>query len=233
MESARRCHSVPLLCGDSMDFKTRKIPVDPIDLKIYRLLENPKFLGWFGSSKVTDRNGLPMVMYHGTSADITEFDLSRAGRNFDGKWNWGLFFTNNNIHKSTETKMPGGGHKVLHDVASATYFAKVASEGRVSADNGGVSFSGVNIVPAYISLQNPYIVSGTGRDTVVEYFDKRSEQLRYAVEEGGHDGLIIRDFVQMIGEEPETLVVAMRPGQIKSAIGNCGSYNAETPRIDA
>lgn len=217
--------------GDMMDFKTRSLRVSPIELKITRLLDNPRFIRWFAASKVTDRDGLPMVMYHGTNADIASFDLSKAGKNFEGKWNWGLFFTNSNIHKATETKMPGGGCKVLHDVASATYFAKVASEGKIAADHGGVSFSGINIIPAYISLQNPFMVSGTGNDTVIEYFDKRSEHLKEAIEQGGHDGLMIRDFVQMIGEEPETLVVAMHPVQIKSAIGNCGDYDAKSERI--
>ena len=35
------------------------------------------FKKWFGDSKVVDENGNPLVMYHGTTADFTEFDTSK------------------------------------------------------------------------------------------------------------------------------------------------------------
>ena len=35
--------------------------------------ESPEFKKWFGSSKVVDKQGKPLVMYHGTKADFTEF----------------------------------------------------------------------------------------------------------------------------------------------------------------
>ena len=35
--------------------------------------ESPEFKKWFGNSKVVDKQGKPLVMYHGTKADFTEF----------------------------------------------------------------------------------------------------------------------------------------------------------------
>ena len=35
------------------------------------------FKKWFGNSKVVDENGNPLVMYHGTTADFTEFDTTK------------------------------------------------------------------------------------------------------------------------------------------------------------
>lgn len=39
---------------------------------------NDDFWGWFGNSKVVDKNGNPLVVYHGTN---TKFDSFRTGEN--------------------------------------------------------------------------------------------------------------------------------------------------------
>lgn len=36
--------------------------------------ETPEFKAWFGESKVVDEQGKPLVVYHGTSADVQAFD---------------------------------------------------------------------------------------------------------------------------------------------------------------
>ena len=41
--------------------------------------ETKAFRDWFGDSKVVDANGKPLVVYHGTDADITEFKVSERG----------------------------------------------------------------------------------------------------------------------------------------------------------
>lgn len=42
------------------------------------LTETPEFRAWFGDSKVVNSDGLPMVVYHGTGADIAAFDPARS-----------------------------------------------------------------------------------------------------------------------------------------------------------
>ena len=42
------------------------------------IMENPKFRKWFGDSKVTDENGKPLVVYHGTHSDINIFKRTRG-----------------------------------------------------------------------------------------------------------------------------------------------------------
>ena len=37
------------------------------------------FRAWFGDSKVVDAEGQPLVVYHGTAADVAEFSASRLG----------------------------------------------------------------------------------------------------------------------------------------------------------
>lgn len=50
--------------------------------------DGPAFKEWFGDSKVVDKNGNPLVVYHGTSAEFDTFDASRGE-----DWRGGLFFT--------------------------------------------------------------------------------------------------------------------------------------------
>lgn len=50
------------------------------------ITDTPAFRAWFGDSKVVDENGQPMVVYHGTRSDFSQFDVSRAGSSTDGGW---------------------------------------------------------------------------------------------------------------------------------------------------
>lgn len=81
---------------------------------------------------------------------------------------------------------------------------------------GAAEMYGANIIPAFVSLRNPY--EATVRQD-------RAEALMRAAD-GGHDGLIVRDTDGSIS----TLSV-FRPEQIKSATGNRGTFDAADPNI--
>ncbi|MEI7510509.1 MAG: hypothetical protein WCJ62_13720, partial [Flavobacterium sp.] len=70
--------------------------------KQYKLVRSEAFLNWFGdwindpdnASKVVDENGEPLVVYHGTNNNFTEFNLERVGSNVDyGMWGSGFYFS--------------------------------------------------------------------------------------------------------------------------------------------
>lgn len=53
--------------------------------------QTPEFRRWFGHSRVVDRQGRPLVMYHGTTSDIPAFDRQQIRLNdidapFNGFW---------------------------------------------------------------------------------------------------------------------------------------------------
>jgi hypothetical protein len=50
--------------------------------------ETPEFKRWFGNSKVVDTEGKPLVVYHGSRADIGEFVPSRGG-----EYGSGIYFS--------------------------------------------------------------------------------------------------------------------------------------------
>jgi hypothetical protein len=132
-------------------------------------------------SKVVDPDtGEPLVVYHGTKADFTQFVPSRGG-----EYGSGIYLT------------PDEGA------------AWMAAE-RVQGDGAP------HIMPVYVALKNPY--TATDRDTVRSMGVKK-------LKENGYDGIIAT------GPTGERQYVAFDPEQIKSAIGNRGTFDPNSPDI--
>lgn len=162
--------------------------------------ETPEFKKWFGDSKVVDAEGKPLVVYHGTGADVSKF-------------NGPTFFTTDKKYASARSEYKGGAP---------------------------------NVVPAYLSLANPMEV-----DIPVGKFSVPREEMAL-IERAiarGHDGLIINatpktahkllgflgfsvKAVDMEGNQ-QRYFVAFSPTQIKSAIGNRGTFDPNNPDIRA
>ena len=53
----------------------------PVNRKFVEQTETTQFKRWFGKSKVVDRDGEPLVVYHATDADFTVFDRDKLGKN--------------------------------------------------------------------------------------------------------------------------------------------------------
>lgn len=144
------------------------------------LTDTPAFRKWFGDSKVVDNAGKPLVVYHGTTADdIAVFQPSQ-----DGTFGPGIYFT----------REPG----------VASFWA-----GDREQDMPGESEFGGNVMPVYLSIQNPASEDDFGR------LGSRKE-----LEAAGFDGI-------MAGDE----IVAFRPNQVKSAAGNAGTFDSSNPDI--
>jgi hypothetical protein len=92
------------------------------------------FKRWFGDSKVVDANGEPLVVYHGTGADIEAFDLGQAGKTSDsGFMGKGFYFSDSPRTASAYTLM-----------------------GRNPLGNA-------NVIPAYLALKNPFMWGEKGQ----------------------------------------------------------------------
>lgn len=176
-------------------------------------LNNPLFKKWFGNSKIVDKHGIPMVVYHGTASAFEEFEVASIGKVF-GVDKHGFFFTNN-----TAEEMASG-------------YAKHASQNYV---NGERIYSGANVVPVFIKIERPYTFAefmyayewGDATDeninklldgrSIVGWFDGHNDVLTQNAIDGGYDGIFLYDPDTDIGEGvPENIVVAFKPEQIKS-----------------
>lgn len=182
------------------------------------LMRDPNFLKWFEGSKLVDEYGEPQRLYHGTDRDFQSFD-DAANRRADA--GMGADFT--------DTGWFGKGH----------YLTPSANAGSGYAGKQ----TGANVMPVYAALKNPFIVRGLGGRDMDRYLSAAgadftpaqlsrgyrlpSEQTAW-LRAQGYDGVHAFDPSDP-GAPPE--IVVFEPTQIKSAIGNRGTYDPNDPDI--
>lgn len=173
--------------------------------------QTENFRRWFGDSKVVDADGKPLVLYHGTRANFNVFG------NIGGRF----------------------GMSAGYYFASSTQRASVYADGLANAIENWDPKSkftkeveiGANVMPVYLSIKNPLVI--TNKDgpfsSPEDAFDLNGGALVKAAKDLGHDGVIYR---REKGDGfDEIAAVAFRPEQIKSAIGNNGTFDPADPDI--
>ena len=63
-------------------------------------IENPGFAAWFGNSKVVDKEGNPLPMYHGTNSEFTAFSRDYFSHGSDAYLGVGFNFTSSKYEAS-------------------------------------------------------------------------------------------------------------------------------------
>jgi hypothetical protein len=170
------------------------------------------FLNWFGGSKVVDENGKPLVVYHGTLANITTFKMSP-----EGALGAGIYLT-----------------------PRADFASTYADTSNLSRPDASIDEqSGQNVLPLYASIKTPLVLEGKG-DPMVKALVKlgmntaKAESLvEKAYEENGYVGKQVMtrakaqgyDGIMQYRDGELMEVVAFSPNQVKSAIGNNGEYS--------
>lgn len=163
--------------------------------------QTPEFEKWFGDSKVVDENGEPLVVYHGTDSGFDVFNRSMSGKNSDVKE--GFFF---------------------------------------SSDIGIAATYGVERVPTYLKMDNPYVLDAEGRDwwsaerTFKDgiRYERDTNEIAQDAFNAGHDGVIVRNVIDSADDDvlhESDIYVVFDPTQIKSAIGNKGTFDPNDPSI--
>lgn len=179
------------------------------------------FKDWFGdwendpdnSSKVVDKNGEPMVVYHGTTNDETEQEWNEKLKSYDtthkqftifrrntnGESNYGMFF-NSDMDNA-----------FAYGYYTYSVYLNIKNPLEIDCDN---------------SSYNEIKYNGEIRDTY--------EWAKWA-EKNGYDGVIFRnirdgvDFNSM--NEPTNDYVTFASNQIKSATDNVGTFDQNNPDI--
>ena len=166
--------------------------------------ETPEFKNWFGNSKVVDADGKPLVMYHGTQK--TGFDIFHEGSHFGTKEQVNaLLYDKGRVRKQLLSR-PG---------ESGEFYRRNIESGQ--SREFGVDDS---IYPVYLSIKNPKRVIDAGDTTGWMQEIKRAKA-------EGHDGLVYANNVEAVGDS----YVAFKPEQIKSALGNKGTFDPSNPDI--
>lgn len=97
-------------------------------------------------------------------------------------------------------------------------------------ENSSALEEGANIVPVYLSIKNPLVI------TPIEYLNGKTETGKdigdqEAIEGEGYDGIRIISNTKYGPEWSADTWIAFEPNQIKSATGNRGTFDANNPDI--
>lgn len=189
------------------------MPADDLPLASRNQTSTPAFKAWFGDSKVVDAKGRPLVVYHGTEDNFDAFDAKLLGMNTEHRTADAGFFS------SADPEIAQSFAGETWDLT--TWPRKIAYK------------KGANVMPLYLSIKNPVEISA---EEFVNRFVRGGEDFRKFVRRKGRDGAVIRGNVEFserlgAGEYAADTWVALKPGQLKSAIGNSGAFDPNEPSV--
>lgn len=197
--------------GNNGDFNSNSGDITENDVPRYRKPNTPEFKNWYGHSRV------PKVVYHFTGADFDEFDTTRS--------DLGSHFGN---------------------LAQASFRADLLT---------GRPGDTPNIMPVWLSIQNPLRLKDTGSfhaDAIAkqlvskgiidrDYAKRMVKEIEadwkkkkhydaevvQAIKKAGYDGVVYKN--QHEGDGDSWII--FDPNQAKSAIGNNGSFDSNSPKV--
>jgi diguanylate cyclase (GGDEF)-like protein len=212
------------------------------------------FWRWFGDSKVVDADGRPMVVYHGTSADFSAFDMnfmySGEGASQSGS---GFYFTSEKDSASGYAGVAGDNGRVMPvylainkplpiDFSNGEVFGAdivfskaqvkkiilAAPKIRSKEDSPLLNFGDIEF-EGFATVLNQAINSYAGGNNIAalrnDFFQRPEDWLKALKSATGFDSAI------SVTREGEMHFVAWSPTQIKSATGNSGEFSPENPDI--
>jgi hypothetical protein len=205
--------------------------------------DSQAFRDWFGDSKIVDDEGKPLVMYHGTqSGGFNEFRDDKMGVNL--RHGPGFYFTDSPVVAGGGTVQTADGPAELRGYAeperggSASVMPVYLSVQNPMLVDDPAAVRGMleRVLPA----DNPRVANLNDPDSF-ENKTLASAPARYlrsalgsveatneAIRAAGYDGIV---YSSRMGEETSRNVVVFRSEQVKSAIGNAGTYRRDSKNI--
>jgi len=229
----------------------QQIPTEKVQLR------KPEFKKWFGESQVKDENNIPKVVYHGTGGDFSSFssDFMYAGEGASQSGS-GFYFTDNPESASNYAALAA--QKGLPGNVMPVYLS-IKNPLKIDFRTGEVSGADITLtrqqvkkiimsVPDIKGPDSPLMNFGdieyegfanVLRDAIDAYAgsnnlaalrndffgDNHDLWLRSLAAATGHDGAV------SITDNGDHHWVAWFPEQIKSAVGNVGTFDVTNPNI--
>ncbi len=191
-------------------------PAEAVMLSRPAQTETQAFRRWFGASKIVDDDGRPRVMYHGTAQDIEAFVPKQAGA---------IFVTDEPIF--------------------AQAYADTSAKWMESRGQEGAT----NIVPLYVKAERPFdyedaqqvaavkaklddagnwqtleLIDGGGLAEPDNWHLIETDPMQEAIKALGHDGFFV-------SEGGFKNLAVYKPEQLKSAVGNGGTFDPTNPDL--
>jgi hypothetical protein len=121
------------------------------------------FQAFYGNSVFKDEAGNPQVLYHGTTADVSEFDLNHPGRKDTGWLGTGVYLTDNST---------------LAEMYADQKARKVAPAGQ-------------NVMTLYARLENPYRATMEDKARIKAGGKEAADAFTQQLKDQGYDGVIL------------------------------------------
>ena len=207
--------------------------------------ETNEFKAWFGDSKVVDADGKPKIVYHGTDASFDEFDNSVSVKNAAhvGK---AFYFTDDAGIANDFSNESGGNVKPVYlsvsrpfnfdsevstDEAKAWAIAAREIDGKAKPSR---------IIANLDKLQDYNDRPNTGHDLWKAVASETTRDHANAVaQKMGYDGIVHRSSdvggsVADVDTKAQwgNVYIVFKPNQIKSAIGNKGTFDPKSPKLN-
>jgi hypothetical protein len=209
-------------------------PSDLAALTVRTQTETPEFKNFFGDSKVVGADGQPLVVYHGT--DATDI------KNFKHQSTQASFFTDSAQVADGYAMDRSQGYFVGSGPLREGPFPtrREALDFKNSEGGGKVVKAGEAVsYPVYLSIKNPLIVDAKGKGwNQIKYPGISSDDSGYWYISRDirqkHDGIILKNVQDNTGASEGVIsntYIAFKPNQIKSAIGNEGTFDPANPVI--
>lgn len=190
------------------------------------------FQRWFGDSKVTDAQGHPEIVYHGTARDdFSQFDT--FGSNY-GLMGQGAYFTENaGVASEYTSKGARGLEQRGQESAPTVYPVYLSLQSPIDMDapadvdawqRAFDEYLDPSVLPDNPTNEQVYReVEDSVRDEGVPSYEG-AEIMQGGLQEMGHDGLTHMGGGRVDSDGPRhRVLVAFEPEQIKSATGNRGT----------
>lgn len=134
--------------------------------------ESASFKKWFGNSKVIDADGEPLVVYHGTTHNIEEFDPAKA--NPESDWGAGIYFSNSaedaseNYTSEDDPDLSNKIEQLAEEINNETIGGREDWEQLRAEAKERLLGGAPNVAPVYLSMQNPAVLGGE-KETVFDF----------------------------------------------------------------
>lgn len=183
-----------------------------------------KFHDWFGDSEAVDKEGRPLVFFHGTRTDVSKFKAGVPTKNTGLFWfdydavRHAVFFTLNPEFASSFAEISGSGSNVmpvyLQMLDPCDLTKGLSEEAEQRLDRAGYN------IKLFGSVQYTW-----------ELFDAEFHGDHFAecLKKAGYDSVIFNE-EDDAGKTIPTFAV-FNSNQVKSAIGNIGSFSNDSDEI--
>lgn len=163
LKTFKRIAGEQSVIGDEAGGLPQKIDVSGTEARKIadETIRDENFKSWFGDSKVVDEDGEPLVVYHGTANEITEFDTSFGGDTTANN-DYGAFYFSNESQVAEDYSRQAmvrryedrdldelmGYHELSEDQAQ-----------KIIDDLHDTVEERIKTVPAFLKFENPLVVT--------------------------------------------------------------------------